>query len=263
MSPALVQQVASKSQTSASVVITVGTGATGFSGTTAAGNKLILAACTGGGATITGITDSRGNVWAIDKQGPGGSGATSALCSTRITTPLITGDTITLAVSVSQAVHAGVLEFSGTAASDQAATAHVTGTSDTVATTVSSQAGDLIVAAAASGGATSTISVSASDPASGGTWTDMAWPYAGSVAGGVDIATQAGKASPSLYSVTCSAPTALNMDVTVVTYKAAVIAGNASGAQVTAANTSQASVSASATSASSVAGATTSTASVR
>lgn len=237
--PSLVQKVASHAATAQNQVLTVGTFAPGFSGTTAAGNRLVLAVYMASGATITGIADSRGNTWVVDRQGAS-TAANSALASAAITTPLVTGDTITVTLSASASSRQGVIEVTGITGADQSANMHATGTSVTVATTAPSRPGDFVVSAAAAGPA-GTITVTAADPDSGGTWADMVWPYATAQ---LDIATQAATAA-SLFSATWGNTASGAFDATIVSYKAAFTVGTLTAATAaTATLTASAAVSA-------------------
>lgn len=134
--PSFVQQVASggNAGATATVVLTLGAVAT------TAGNHMILCAAARQG-NITGVTDSKGNTWQIDEHVVV-SGATTAIASCRITTPLVSADTITVTMNGSAGLAASVAEFSGLAA---------TGWAD-----VQASAGNAVAGVAADSGATVT-----------------------------------------------------------------------------------------------------------
>lgn len=191
------------------------------SGTTTLNNVVLLWARIGGSFSLSSVADSKGNTWHIDVAGAA-TGTNSFLASAVMSSPLTTGDTITVTWSASAAGAIGAAEFSGIAVSgglaslDQSANIHSTTSAITVATTVNSVGGGLVISCAAGSTQAAAITLnSATDPDSGGAWVNTSEP-----GGGVDAAYQIAPASPSLYSCAWTAG-ATNSDACIAVYKAA------------------------------------------
>jgi hypothetical protein len=191
--------------------------------TTKAGNAILLWGRVGTGDQITAISDTKGNTWSIDAQGTSAQ-TNSLLASVIITTPLVNGDVISLTCSSTHANKFAAAEFSGLAVMggrtvvDQAANVHGTASGlVTVATLVNAaQGGDLVACSAAGSTNTGAMTPPASDPDSGGLWTDLVLPSGG----GTDAVWQTAPATAGLYSAAWTAGTS-NADACIVAYAAA------------------------------------------
>lgn len=183
--PAKVQHVASRTaQTTNSLVLTVGkddgTSISGFVATTV-GNKLVIRCHSTVGSYASQVTDSRGNQWTF-RTTSAGSTATARIASATITTSLVANDTITVTFTGSQnGTSAAVEEWSGLLtgnASDGNADNQASGSSgftNTVESPLSTQAGDLAIAAAGFA-SIGPYTLTTADPDTGGSWTDLAYP---------------------------------------------------------------------------------------
>jgi hypothetical protein len=159
MTIAYVQEAASytgSTNTASAITLTVGA-------TTTAGNRLILA-FRGFGVTISSITDSRGNTWAVDGTG-GTSSETVTLASAYLTTALSTSDTISYTPSATSISDAVVGEYSGIAqtsyidTSNAASSGSGSVTSETVSITPT-VATDAVISAIGAGSAATFTAVS-------------------------------------------------------------------------------------------------------
>lgn len=84
-----------------------------FAKTTTVGHRLMLGACHSGNQTLSSISDSRGNTWAVDKVSAGSQGVTANEASCVVTIAHQIGDTLTLTFSgASTYAAATVAEFS-------------------------------------------------------------------------------------------------------------------------------------------------------
>lgn len=117
--------------------------------TVSVGNHLIGSA-NGSAGVVTGVVDSKGNTWQVDKTEAATATADRAsLFSSKITVALTTGDTITITFGASSHRAASIQEWSGLATSswfDKAASAGaLAGTAaDSTATATLAQAAELV-----------------------------------------------------------------------------------------------------------------------
>lgn len=117
--------------------------------TVSVGNHLILSAVASAGV-ITGVTDSKGNTWQVDRTQAVDSDAQTSLASCKVTVSLTTGDTITVTFGGSSHRAASVQEWSGLATSSwfdkPASSGGTAGTAaDSTATATLAQAAELVV----------------------------------------------------------------------------------------------------------------------
>ncbi len=90
-------------------------------GGVAAGNTLVLGALSLIGA-VTGVTDTQGNTWTLDRQQASGGNSRTTVASCRVATTLAEGNTITIALAESSTRGAAVVsEFAGLLDLDQVA----------------------------------------------------------------------------------------------------------------------------------------------
>lgn len=161
MTIAFVREVgtAASSSNGTSLVVTC-------SATSIVGNHLIL--CAVGSLGVTGVTDSKGNTWQVDLVTAASGAFIGSTVSCRITTQLVSSDTITVTFATGNTGRAvSVAEYSGLAASawlDKTASAGSGGAtataSDSGATATTSQAAELLIGVRAAG----TASVSTVTP---------------------------------------------------------------------------------------------------
>jgi hypothetical protein len=189
--------------------------------TTTTGNMISLWVRASAGDKLTAVSDTHGNTWTVDKTG-GSAATTVSLASCILATALLPGDLITVTMNGTHNNECGAAEFTGLLATagnatpDQAATAHVTtGGAVTVATVVNAAVGGELALTCAGGSvASAACTVTAADPVSGGTWSDLASP----AGGGGDAAWQAGPAGLTGFSAAWVCGTT-NADAIVVTYR--------------------------------------------
>lgn len=170
-----VQALGSSGKTAASTTAVIT-----LSVSTTAGNTLILAGRGGSGYIITGITDSKGNVWSQAAGAGANNGATVSLWYAHLSAALVAGDTITATWGGSQSgLDAVASEFQGTLTpqspdnSGNATAASGSGPLATELSAVTSQAVATLISAIG-WGTTSGVThpASFSDPQSAGTWTE-------------------------------------------------------------------------------------------
>lgn len=120
----------------------------------AVGESVTVDAGSTGGATVTGIVDSKGNTYTVDSTVANGTGRACGLGSTTCTAALVTGDTITVTYSVaSTARYARATRFTGMATNATrvgVTNSNINGTNTTAPTAGSltpAEANDAIVAA--------------------------------------------------------------------------------------------------------------------
>jgi hypothetical protein len=200
--PAFVQAVSSgDTGGSGSRAVTVDSGVT-----THAGNLVALWGRVSAGDRLTGVTDSRGNAWTVHITGTSAQ-TNSYLASCIIGTGkvLTAGDTISVVMSGGHANEIGAAEFSGVgvsgggAVAERPTNAHSASTPATITTAGAvATPGDLVLTVGTASTQGAACSVTAADPASGGTWTEMGVP----AAGGADAAWQIGPASATSFSAT-------------------------------------------------------------
>lgn len=80
-----------------------------FTKTTTIGSRLCLAAMSTGNFTLSTVTDSRGNTWAVDKVSNATQGPTANIASALVTIAHQIGDTLTLTFSGSSTYAAGIV----------------------------------------------------------------------------------------------------------------------------------------------------------
>jgi len=219
-----VQAVGNAPSASTSLTRTITSGVT-----TTVGNMLSIVGRGAGGCTITAVSDSRGNTWQIDLASASGQSCSSvASCIVAAGKQIVSGDVITITMSAVVNTEIACDEYSGVAVSagqpvvDQSNNTHLSAAGAvTAATTVNSQAGDLAICAVGCSINAATFTLTAADPDSGGTWTQI------SINLGVSAAWQVGASSASLYSCTWTPSSSLNADASLVTYKSAVTASSA------------------------------------
>lgn len=161
--------------------------------TTTVGNT-VIAWCrrTGGSVTLSSVSDSKGNTWNIDATHLADTNP-AAVASSVLTTALVSGDTITFHLSASTSFRsAAAIEVSGLASSGGKTVTDLNEWSSGTGTSISPSAGPTTVAGEfvltyAGSNHTQTLSLTASDPDSGGTWTNPGIPSASYVAAGYQI----------------------------------------------------------------------------
>ncbi len=115
---------------SATIVVTVAAGGVPV------GNTVIITLNANGNGTVNSVADTQGNTWSIDRQSTSTTGG--QLVSSKITTALQAGDTITVTGSASIAGRIAIAaEFSGVAGVDVQDSATGTGTTATGSTIIS------------------------------------------------------------------------------------------------------------------------------
>jgi hypothetical protein len=228
-----VQKAGSASGSGATLTVTVGqdggVAVPGFA-TVAAGHTAILGMSAAGGIYAASVTDSHGNAWNVDSPGsPSTTGIRSGLASAPVGTPLAAGDTVTITWSATPTggAQAGLADFTGIGVSGTHAATDPHGTADHISAATLSletaaaagQLGETVISVAGSSSAAGTLSPSATDADSGGTWASLGYPAA---PGRLDIAWQAAPATgtPTTFAVTWtdSAGPPQNMDACLVAY---------------------------------------------
>lgn len=181
------------------------------------GDTLILALKTSASFAVSSVADSKGNTWTVDKTTTASSSARLSICSTRLTTAMVTGDTITATLSGTSTATAGaVYQYNGlalTSAVDAAVGFQGnTSTSGATGACVTTHANDLIFTAAATGAGTG--------------WTAPGSPWTERSAGlnAVDAADQTVTATGS-FNPTWTWTTSSNFGVATVGYKYASVVG--------------------------------------
>lgn len=203
--------------------------------TTTAGNAVILSVRLFGGSKIASITDSRGNTWQLDNNSPVPDSGSNALVASAVmgsSTFLRAGDTISVTGTGGgnngvPNPQGGAVEFSGLDTTGGALTVqalvntHVSASPAAATTSVGSTLpNDLAVSAGAGGAAANSLTLTAADVSSGGTWTDIHCPVPGSGIGtGVDMAYQVATSSTA-FSVSWSFGSG-NGGAAITVYKAA------------------------------------------
>jgi PKD repeat protein len=142
---------------------------------TVAGRHLVVAYLFSGAGTdkVTSISDSGGNAYTINavKGNSGTTGLIAVVASAKVSTALVTGDSVTVTQNVASTYHAlQVYEFDNfapTSWADQTATGNASGTAVSTAATPTTQASETLFAAVGFGDTTATL---ASAPA----WNDSA-----------------------------------------------------------------------------------------
>lgn len=183
-----------------------------------AGDTVIVAGRAVQGAGITGVTDSESNTYTVDKAASGTQSAASA-ASANVTTALKSGDTITVTFSGAPNTQAAAaIDVSGIAATsrvDQTANGHnSSGLSVTAATTANdAQANEFVATVGVSTSGSGTWTLAASDPDSGGTWTQD-----GTTGGYIGLGYELPSAV-SKFSASWTGTAGTNSDAIVVTYK--------------------------------------------
>jgi hypothetical protein len=110
----------------------------------AAGNTVIILLNANGDGTVNSVSDTRGNAWVIDRNSTSTTGG--QVVSSKITTALQSGDTITVTGSASIAGRIAIAaEFSGVGGLQVANSQTGVSTTATGSTTVAVNAGDLAV----------------------------------------------------------------------------------------------------------------------
>jgi hypothetical protein len=134
----LVGQTANAGSAS-TVIVTVAAGGV------AAGNTVIICLNANGAGTVNSISDTRGNAWVINNQSASTTGG--QVVSSKITNPLLAGDTITVTGSASIAGRIAIAaEFSGVGVLDQVNSVTGVSTTATGSTTAPVHGGDLAIA---------------------------------------------------------------------------------------------------------------------
>lgn len=160
--------------------------------TTTVGNTVIAWCRRASNASLSSVSDSKGNTWNIDATHLSDTNP-AAVVSSVLKTALVNGDTITFTMSTSTTFRsAGAIEVSGLESSggktvvDLNEWSHGTGTSISPSAGPSTVAGEFILTYAGSNHG-QTLTLTTSDPDSGGTWTNPGIPSASYVAAGYQI----------------------------------------------------------------------------
>lgn len=93
----------------------VGTFFQGVTGSTTAGNRIVLTIACGSGVTVTGVTDTQGNTYSIDVQ-TGGANQNVGIFSAFLTHAVTNADTYTVSLSATNKPEVAGAEYSGIAA---------------------------------------------------------------------------------------------------------------------------------------------------
>src|SRR5579875_2026734 len=202
-----------------------------ISSATTAGNTLVLLVKTSSGATLTSVSDTQGNSWAVDLAGAGSTGPNSAAAHAYLTTALGTTDSVTFTISAAEnGVVAELAELSGvvqTSPLDVTAVDAPTAKAGTISIgpTGSAQAGDIALTMAAEGGTAPANPLVWTVPSG---WTEVA-PAGAGTANFMDGAVQVFASGGAVSATWSVSRTNQLMSGLIVTYRTASSALSASG----------------------------------
>ena len=120
----------------------------------ALGNTIIVTAITNGTSPLTGVSDSKGNTYVVDKTANAAVNGSVTLAHSVLTAALVSGDTLTLTFAGGDSRVSLAQEFSGISAFDKDASANATSTTvDTGNTAALTNTGELYIAGIRTGAA--------------------------------------------------------------------------------------------------------------